>query len=157
MTLLLDALPPIALPLPLALLLRAPFPWVVVPLFALLLLGLCGRLCLGLWVPLAIRAADRERCAAVCSATSEALWSPMLGPVGARPPFVRLLVDAAPPFALPLPVAALLRALSCAVVVPSPAPSLVGICCRLCLGSWALLCPLCDRSWALRCPMFYRS
>ena len=38
----------------------------------------------------------------------------MLGPVGAPPPFVRLLVDTAPPFGLLLPIVALLRALSCA-------------------------------------------
>ena len=36
-------------PLPLALLLRAPFSWAVVPPLALLLVGLCGRLCLDLW------------------------------------------------------------------------------------------------------------
>ena len=96
-------------------------------------------------------------CAAVCSAACGALWSPMLGPVGAPPPFVRLPVNAAPPFALPLPVAALLRALSCAVAALPPAPPLVGVCCRLCLGSCVLLRPLCDRSWALRCPMLYRT
>ena len=96
-------------------------------------------------------------CAVGCSAACGALRPPMLGHVGTPPPFVRLLMDVAPQFALPLPVATLLRPLSCAVDVPPRAPPLVGVCCRLCLGSWALLRPLCDRSWALCCPMLYRT
>ena len=128
------ALPPIVTPLPVAPLLRA---------LSLLVAVL----------PLALPTA----CGAPLSLLS--------GHVGASPPLVRLLVlllvrlleDTPPPFALPLPVAALLRALSCVVDVPPPAPPLVGVCCRFCPGSWVPPRPLCYRLWALCCPVLHRT
>ena len=51
-TLLVDVLPPIALPLPLRLLFRTLFSGAFVPTLALLLMRLYGHLCLRLWAPL---------------------------------------------------------------------------------------------------------
>ena len=79
-----------------------------------------------------------------------ALLSLIPGLVGAPPPLVRRLVGAALPCALPLPVAPRLRAPSFLVAALPPALVLVGLRRHLCPGSWALLRPLCDCLWALR-------
>ena len=105
--LLVGALLPIALPLPVAFLLRAPSFLVSVP-------------------PLA-------------PAARGAPLSPLFGPVGAPPPFVRLPGGALLPVAPPLVVATLLRVLSLDVAVVPPTLPRLRLRYRLSLGLWVLL------------------
>ena len=102
------ALLPIALPLPVALLLRVPSFLVAVP-------------------PLA-------------AAARGASLSPLSGPVGAPPPFVRLLVGSLLPVAPPLSVAPLLCVLSLDVAMVPPALPRLRLRYHLSPGLWVLLC-----------------
>ena len=117
--LLVGALLPVALPLPVTLLLRVPSFLVAV-------------------MPLA-------------PAARGAPLSPMHGPVGAPPPFVRLLVGSELPVAPPLSVAPLLCAPSSDIAVVPPALPRLRLLYHLSLGLWELLYLLCAGSWALRC------
>ena len=84
-------------------------------------------------------------------AAREAPLSPLPGPVGPPPPFVRLLVGALLPVAPPLLVAPLLCVPSFDVVVVPLALPRLRPCYCLSPGLWALLRLVCAGSWALHC------
>ena len=171
-----DALPHIVLPLLVALLLCAPFFWAGVLPFALLLVGLCGRLCLGLWAPLrplcgcswtlhrlllcrsqspsySVRCFVRWLCCLLLLwswgsivAYAWARWCSSALCATAHGRFVALYSTV-----LDRSLAPLLCAPCFEVAMLPSAPPLVGCHCSLCLGPWGLLRPLCYCSCALRC------
>ena len=131
--------------------------------------GLRRRVRLGPWAPLRALCdcSWALRCLSFCGSRSlscsvrpearGAPLSPMTGPVGAPPPFVRLLVGTLLPVAPPLSVAPLRCVLSFNVAVGPPALPRLRLRCRLSLGSWVLVRLLCAGLWALRCLVLCRS
>ena len=170
-----DALPLIVPPRPLALLLRTPFLWAIVLLFPLLLVGLCGCLCLGLWTPLRPSYSGSPtvrrrllRCSRLLPCSMRCLarllcrllilrsWGSVVAYtwVPGRPSTLSATVCGR--FAALCPtvpvrsLAPLLYVPCFEVAMPPSAPVLVGLPCGPCLGPWELFRPLCECACALR-------